>query len=65
MAGLPPPEKPKAKKKGPVPFWLELYLECKEWNIPLVAGGLLDQPDWAWHLMNLAGRVYLSEKANG
>ena len=44
----------------PVPAYLALYFELKRWGQLLNAGGLLDQPDWVWDLINLAGTSFES-----
>lgn len=41
------------------PQWLALWFELQRWEGHLlVAGGLLDQPEWAWDMVDLAGRLY-------
>lgn len=54
-AGHPPPKPPTVR----MPAHLELYLELQRWGThQLVAGGLVDQPDWTWDLIMLAGDVW-------
>ncbi len=38
-----------------MPVYLAYYFELKRWGHLLNAGGLLDQPDWVWGLIDLAG----------
>jgi len=40
------------------PLPLSLYWEIKQMNMPLLSGGLLDQPDHIWQLVVLAGRAF-------
>lgn len=48
-----PPEAPK------VPAYLELYFELMRWpGHLLVGGGLYDQPQWTWEMVDLAGHIY-------
>lgn len=42
----------------PVPIYLAIYFELKRWGHLLNAGGLLDQPDWIWGLIDLAGSAF-------
>lgn len=44
-----------------VPAHLALYFELRLWRSLLVPGGLLDQPDWTWDLITLAGQAYEAE----
>ena len=69
--GVPPPEEPEKPEPKPqprreMPGWLAWYLELKRWGThQLVAGGLMDQPAWAWDMIDLAGKVYEVEKQHG
>jgi hypothetical protein len=55
LAGHPPPKRPSIE----LPIHLAIYLELQRWHThQLVAGGLLDQPDWTWDLIMLAGDVW-------
>lgn len=66
--GVPPPEEPEkpepeAVPTRDVPGWLSWYFELKRWNtFQFVAGGLMDQPAWAWDMVDLAGKVYETER---
>lgn len=33
-------------------------MQCREFGVPLVAGGLFDQPEPLWSLMHTAGAAY-------
>lgn len=35
-----------------------LYLEMKQWGMPLVEGGLLQQPAWTWEIITMAGQMW-------
>lgn len=42
-----------------VPRYLDLWFELQRWpGVLLVEGGLLDQPAWTWHMVDLAGRIW-------
>ena len=41
-----------------IPDALLLWMQCREFGIPLVAGGILEQPEPLWSLMNTAGAAY-------
>ena len=46
-------------KKPKAPFFLLWYWELRRWPGSLLwGGGLLDQPDWIWQMIDLAGMVY-------
>ena len=45
-----------ARPEMPEP--LRWYLSCQEYHCLLVAGGLLDQPAWAWQEVETAGSAY-------
>lgn len=46
--------------KRPVPPpYLSLWFELQRWPGHLLAeGGLYDQPDWTWEMVDLAGMIY-------
>jgi len=48
------------RMKRPVPPpYLSLWFELQRWPGHLLSeGGLYDQPDWTWDLVDLAGMVY-------
>lgn len=48
--------------KAPVPpYYLKIWFELQRWPGHLLAeGGLYDQPDWTWEMVDLAGQVYQS-----
>lgn len=42
-----------------VPLYLDLWFELQRWpGALLVDGGLLDQPAWTWHMVDLSGRIW-------
>jgi hypothetical protein len=44
-----------------VPPYLLVYFELQRWPGHLLCdGGLMDQPDWTWELVDLAGHTYES-----
>ncbi len=49
-----------AEDSGPIsiPYTLSLYMQVKETGHLLVSGGLLDQPDWLWRMVQKSGIIY-------
>lgn len=55
----PEPKPPPKVVPAPLALWIEIEMFDKQQL--LVAGGLMDQPDWVWDLVIIAGTVYRSE----
>ena len=50
-------------KRPAMPYFLVWYFELRRWPGSLLwGGGLLDQPDWIWQMIDLAGSVYNDTK---
>lgn len=47
-------------KRPAQPFWLSIYLQCKQFSALLYDGGVLDQPVEEWRSVMTAGNAYES-----